>query len=296
MRLFILYNPHAGAGRAKKLLPKVKEAFENRGITPEFYLTSYPSHGTEIIQNLDFSDYDGIVAAGGDGTLFECVNGYFRNTAEHFIPVGVLPVGTGNAFARDLYKDTADWEEAVDVICGGKTRKVDAGSFIMQDKTFYYLNILGLGFVADVTETAYKLKQFGNVAYLLGVLYQTLFLKSHSLKLTIDGTVYTRDNIFVEVSNTRYTSNFLMAPDAEIDDGYLDVTLLGACSRIKLLKSLPTVFDGTHVDLDIVETFRAKKITIETEPAKILTPDGELIGSTPVSVSCLHKAVTVYSH
>ena len=85
-----------------------------------------------------------------------------------------------------------------------------------------------------------------------------------------------------------------MAPDAEIDDGFLDVTLLSKCTRRQLLKALPTVFTGEHVNLDIVETFKAKKIEIQTNIPKVLTPDGEVLGSTPVNIECLYQAVEVF--
>jgi len=294
MKLFIVYNPHAGAGRALKLLKNVKEKFSSLNIELEIYVTEYPSHGTEVVAKLDFSKYDGIVAAGGDGTLFEVINGYFQNQSNRPIPIGVLPVGTGNAFAKDLDLDSTKWEEAIEIISMNRPRKVDVGKFTTGDNVFYYLNILGLGFVSDVTKTALKLKIFGNVAYLLGVLYETIRLKSHKLNITIDGQKFERENIFVEISNTRYTANFLMAPDAEIDDGMLDVTLLAKCTRRQLLKALPTVFTGEHVNLDIVETFKAKEIEVETNIPKVLTPDGEVLGTTPIKVECLKQAVEIF--
>ena len=85
-----------------------------------------------------------------------------------------------------------------------------------------------------------------------------------------------------------------MAPDAKIDDGLLDVTLLKKLSRRKLLKCFPLIFTGEHVHMDEIDTFQAKHIRITTDPAKVLTPDGELIGITPVEVECLHQAVHVF--
>ena len=289
-----MYNPYAAHQRAKKLLPEVEDAFTQAGIEFDLRLTDYPEHAVEIVRQTNFKVYDGVVAAGGDGTLFEVINGYFQNPSKKRIPIGVLPVGTGNAFARDLDLHADRWLEAIDIIGYNKPRKVDVGRFHTHGQDYYYLNIMGLGFVADVTETALKLKGFGNVAYTLGVLYRTIFLKAHRLNIEIDGKALEGDNIFVEISNTRYTSNFLMAPDAKIDDGLLDVTLLKKLSRRKLLKCFPLIFTGEHVHMDEIDTFQAKHIHITTEPAKVLTPDGELIGITPVEVECLHQAVHVF--
>ena len=112
--------------------------------------------------------------------------------------------------------------------------------------------------------------------------------------IELDGITLERENIFVEISNTRYTSNFLMAPNAKFDDGVFDVTLLGKLNRRGLIKKLPTVFTGEHVHLDEVETFTAKQIHINTDTPKVLTPDGEVIGNTPVHIRCLHHAVEVF--
>jgi len=294
MKVLLVYNPFAGHGRAQKILPEVEAYFQEKGIEFDLRTTDYHEHGIQIVKDADLSQYDGVVAAGGDGTLFEVINGYYRNETKTKIPIGILPIGTGNAFARDLELHNTHWKDAVDIIALQSPRKVDVGQFISHGETYYFLNILGLGFVADVTEIALKLKVFGNLSYTLGVFQKTIFLNSHKLTITIDGQKYQRDNIFVEISNTRWTANFLMAPSAEIDDGFLDVTLLGKLGRIKLLKSFPKIFTGDHIYLDEIETFKAKEIKIETDVPKVLTPDGELVGITPIEVKCLHHGVEVF--
>jgi diacylglycerol kinase (ATP) len=247
-----------------------------------------------IVEQAVIGEYDGIVAAGGDGTLFEVVNGCYRNPSERRIPLGVLPTGTGNAFARDLALKTGQIEQAVEIIHRYHPRPVDVGRFQAGTDRFYYLNILGLGFVADVTAAAEKLKVFGNLAYTYGVFVRTLFLKSFQLVIEIDGKKLERENLFTEISNTRYTSNFLMAPYAEIDDGMLDLTLLGPLTRRRLLKCFPLIFSGEHIHLPEVETFQAKHIRISTAVPTVLTPDGELVGTTPVEVECLHRDLEVF--
>ncbi len=293
MKVLLVYNPFAGHGRAKKILPEVEAEFTKHNIEFDLQLTDYPEHATEIIKNAKFKAYDAIIAAGGDGTLFEIINGYYMNSTKNKPPLGILPIGTGNAVARDLELHVSKWKEAIEIIAQMKPRKVDVGKFTSHGQSYYFLNILGLGFVADVGKTAKKLKIFGNISYTFGVLYQILKLKSFKLKIELDGKLLERDNTFVEVSNTTYTSNFYMAPNAKIDDGLLDITLLNKLSRIGLLKAFPKVFTGEHVNLPVVETFTAKHIKITTDPPKVLTPDGELIGTTPVEIECLHRAIEV---
>ena len=293
MKVLLVYNPFAGHGRAKKILPEVEAEFTKHNIEFDLQLTDYPEHATEIIKNAKFKTYDAIIAAGGDGTLFEIINGYYMNSTRKKPPLGILPIGTGNAVARDLELHVSKWKEAIEIIVQMKPRKVDVGKFTSHGQSYYFLNILGLGFVADVTKTAKRLKGLGNISYSLGVLYEMLKLKSYKLKIELDGKLLERDNTFVEVSNTTYTSNFYMAPNAKIDDGLLDITLLNKLSRIGLLKAFPKVFTGEHIHLPEVESFTAKHIKITTVPTKVLTPDGELIGTTPVEIECLHRAIEV---
>ena len=238
--------------------------------------------------------FDLVVAAGGDGTLFEVLNGYYLNHNPRRVPLGVLPVGTGNAFARDLALGSDRWQEAVQVIAAARTKRFDVGRFTVAGRTLYYLNILGLGFVADVVDSASRMKLLGNVSYTIGVLLRTIALKPYRIRIEADGTVVDGENIFTEISNTRYTSNFLMAPTASIEDGLLDVTMLGRMNRRRLLSCFPSIFTGEHVALPEVRTFKARSIRISTDAPKVLTPDGELIGATPVDIECLPRDVEVF--
>jgi len=296
MKIFYINNPASGNKNGIKYYPLIKEAFKKRNIKFDYAQTEYAGHGTEIVKNINFENYDGIVASGGDGTIFEVLNGYFANPSKKRIPFGVIPIGRGNAFARDLDFVSERWEESVDVLQNKKTKKVDAGIFTTGGNNFYFINILGFGFVTDIAGTAFKLRMFGDLSYILGVLYQTIMLESYHLKIEADGKIMERENVFVEISNTRYTGkDFLMAPSAKIDDGLLDITLLNKLSRVKVMQCLPKIFKGTHIHMKEVETFRAKHLKIETDSPKLLTPDGQLMGSTPIEVECLPGAIEVFS-
>lgn len=294
MKILLVYNPAAGNGKADKLLPQIRRRFNERKISFELLTTSSPGHAVDLVKDTDLSGYDGVVAAGGDGTMFEVLNGYYLNRGKNKPPFGILPVGTGNAFVKDIGLKSGDWKSAIDMIADNKIREVDVARFKTDGNVYYYLNIIGLGFVADVNKLAQKLKFLGNFSYTVGVLDKIIFLGSYKVFIEIDGKKIERENIFVEVSNTRYTSNFLMAPTAEIDDGYLDVVLLNKTSRRRMLQCLPKIFTGEHVTMGEVETFKAKKISIKTEVPKDLTPDGEMFGSTPLEIECLHRDIKVF--
>jgi diacylglycerol kinase (ATP) len=294
MKILLVYNPAAGHGKAGRALPEIDRRFRNLGIEAKVRLSEHRGHATEIVEQASFEDFDGVIAGGGDGTVFEAVNGLLRNPAGAAIPFGVLPLGTGNSFSRDIGLEKKRTTEAIELIARAETRKVDVGLCRAGLHEFHFLNILGAGFVTDVTSAAARLKFLGNGAYTLGVLYRTTFLKSFNTRLELDGHSIDRDAIFVEISNSRYTADFLMAPEARIDDGFLDVTLLCKISRRRLLRLFPTVFRGEHIHYPEVETFRAQRITIATECPKTLSPDGELVGATPAEISCLHRAISVF--
>jgi len=294
LRALLIFNPQAANGRALKHLEKIKSLLTEKGISLKTMLTGHRGHGIEILKNTDLKEFDTVLSAGGDGTLFETINGIMKNPEKKKPAIGIIPVGTGNAFVRDMELETGNFKDAIDIIAKGKLKKVDVGKFTTKNETHYYLNIVGLGFVSDVNGLAQKLKVFGNLSYTFAVFIKLIPLKTYKVKLNIDGKEVERENIFVEVSNSRYTSNFLMAPEAKIDDGYLDITLLNKTSRIRMIKAFPKIFTGEHVKLPEVETFKAQKLSIYTDEEKILTPDGEMIGTSPVEIECLHREIEVF--
>ncbi len=294
MKIVLVYNPKAANGKAGRHIVDVMDELNKRSIHADLLETSSPGHAVELVKNKDLAGYDAVVAGGGDGTIFEVVNGYYANSKKDKPPLGILPVGTGNAFVRDMELKTGDWMDAIDIIQAGKIKPVDVGKFTLNKVDYYFLNIIGIGFVADVNKVAQKLKIFGNLSYSIGVIYKLILLKNYKVSLEIDGKKIDRDNIFIEVSNTRYTSNFLMAPTAETDDGLLDITLLNKTSRRRMLQSFPKIFTGDHVNMEEVETFKAKRILIDTEVPKELTPDGEMFGRSPLEIECLHKDISVF--
>lgn len=290
-----MLNPHARFGRARRLQPEVEGAFRARGIAAEFRLTEFPGHGTELVAGMEAGCYDGVVAAGGDGTLFEVVNGLYALEPADRPPLGVLPLGTGNAFARDLELRSGDWQEALDIIAGGRLRKVDVGQVTTLVERFHFINIIGWGFVVDSGLAARRFKLAGDGAYTLGVLTAMASLKTQSLRIELDGQVIEQDNLLGEVSNSRYTgTHFLIAPDARLDDGLFDVTLVRRLSRRRLLRLFPTIYDGRHLEFEEVTARQARHVRV-TEPAGLpLMPDGEFRGHTPLEIQCIPRDLKLF--
>ena len=295
MKLLIVFNPNAANGRSARKLTAIKTKFKSLGIQTEYKATTHPGHGSELVAGTDLAGFDGLIAAGGDGTLFEVLNGLYRHPKSARIPLGLLPIGTGNAFARDLELKPDAWCDAIDLLQRGRTRQVDVGLVKAADRRFYFLNIVGMGFTVDASKTAHKLKFLGNTAYTLATLWQVLKLKSYPLVADLGDKEILSDNIFITISNTRYTgTHFLIAPDACIDDGLLDVTILENLPRHRLLKLFPSIYDGRHVQYQEISTHKAATINIREPAAMLLGPDGELIGRSPAEITCLHQDLTIF--
>lgn len=294
MKLLILFNPASANGHAGKLLPRVEGALTDRGLDYELHLTRQPGHAKSLVEQSHLGKFDGVVAAGGDGTMFEVINGLKTHPDSTQIPLGVLPLGTGNAFVREMGLTAKDWQLALDVIAKGKVRNVDLGVFEHQNQKLYFANVLGLGFVSDVAALAHRLKRIGNFAYTLAIFLRLAGLQTRRLLIELDGRRIDRDSVFLEICNSRYTADFLIAPAARVDDGLLDIVLLRHCSRARLIRNFPKVRDGTHVNLEEVEVYRAREIRVTADIDSPLTPDGEVMSSTPVSVWCQPGGVRVF--
>jgi len=290
MKTLIIYNPHAGNGRAQALLQQVEDYAKEKHLNPTIICTEYSGHAIEIAKQAELENYDALIASGGDGTLFEVLNGYYQNKSQHKPPIGLIPNGTGNAFMRELKLRQSDWKKAIDIIALNHKRAIDVGRFTTEDKIWYFLNIIGMGFVTEIAEAAVPLKWMGNTAYTVATLLKLISLKSQEFTIELDGKILKRDGVFVEIANSTYTgTTFYIAPEAKIDDGYLDVIILNKISRLKILRLFTSIYDGSHINYDEIEYIKAKKIKVtETNPGKLI-PDGEIFGSTPVAVECLHQ-------
>jgi len=284
MKLCMIVNPHAGKKRGGEIAAHVAALLEVGGVETERLVSEHVGGTRELAEDIDPLQWDGVLAVGGDGTLFEVVNGLLKGADSIPIPVGQVPVGTGNSFLRDV--EIASAEDIVSRILGGRVRDIDLGHFTSDAGSFYFANLLGAGFVSNVAHRAGKYKALGSLSYLLGVVEEVIGLKSTLTRIDIDGRRFERDAIFVEVCNSRYTGgSMMMAPSARIDDGLLDVVILNRVTRRRLLRLLPTIFSGTHVDAPEIEVFSGRDISVESDVPLALTPDGETFGHTPIKVS-----------
>ena len=291
MKVALIVNPYAGGKKGEKLLPLIEKKLSLNRIDFHTYPSLYHGHILKITSELKIKDYDAIISIGGDGTNFYVLNGLLANfKSKQLPPLGIIPIGSGNSFAKDLNINHS--EDGIRSIIENNPRWIDVCSFTQGKKKFYFVNLIGLGFVTDVAKTAQRFKFLRDFSYLIGIFYRTTKLCFHYMELEIDGKMISQENCFVEFCNSRYTGgNMLMAPDARIDDGFMDIIIAGKFSRTSLLATLPKLFKGTHIKHPLVRSFKARKATIKTWPEKTLLPDGEIFGITPSTINIHHKII-----
>ena len=286
MKLVAIVNPNAGKKKGAVMAEYAASLMKKEGISLEFTFSRSPRHCQELARDLNLSDWDGIIAVGGDGTLSEVVTGLMENKQEVQIPLGLIPIGTGNSFIQDLGISTV--EEAVRNIVENRRIRIDVGEMTCGGKRSWFINMLGNGYAADVLREAIRFKKTGPLAYTLGVFSSLVNLKAVPTRLNIDGKEYKRDTIFTMICNSKITGgNMLMAPDADITDGLFDVVIINKMTRRRLISLLPTLFKGDHINAPETEVLRGKQIIVETDPETVLNVDGELFGTTPLSVTML---------
>jgi diacylglycerol kinase (ATP) len=295
MKIALIANPIGGGGNVPRLVHESLEALENSGFGVDLFLTGHPGHAREIAGALEIEAYDGIVSAGGDGTNYEVLNGLLSRHGDRELPfLGLLPTGRGNSFARDL--DILSVEDGIAAICRGRTRNVDVCRFTQGEELYFFVNLMGFGFVTDAAKTAARFRRAGDLSYVIGVFHRTVRLKFHRIEMEIDGVEIREENCFVEICNSRYTGGkMLMAPDARLDDGLFDVVIAKPLSRMSLLATFPKIYGGTHPSHPGVRILRGRSATIRTDPVKALLPDGEIFGHTPTHIDILPGRVRYFS-
>ena len=286
-RVSVIVNPSAGGGRAGRKLGAVTEALLETGLEHRVEATRSLEHAVELALR---AAADGWVAAGmgGDG-LVGAVAGALRHSDG---VVGVLPGGRGNDFARVL-GIPSDPAAAVRVLASGTVRPIDLGE--VRGRTF--VGIASCGFDSEANRVANQARVIrGNLVYAYGAIRALIGWRPARFELTLDGDRrHVMTGYSVGAANSKaYGGGMYAAPDAELDDGLLDiVTLADTPKRRFLLSLLPKVFKGTHVREPEVTVLRAAEVTIGADRPFTMYADGDPIAELPVTVRALPAAVRV---
>lgn len=296
MKGLIVYNPIAGPRDVWKELKRVRRELGRLGWSLELEVTRGPGDATRLAGQAAAAGLDAVWVAGGDGTVNEAVNGLVGTQTA----LGVLPVGTGNVWARQLRLPVYTLahpfrlREAAVAQALGRMRTVDVGR--LNDR--YFLLWAGMGFDAQITAQMEprpkQIKRLGVLPYVVaGVLLAREFsgVRTH---LVLDGRPLRRRALLVVISNVQMYSIFQLTPQARMDDGLLDVFLFrGLGGFFYMLRMAGRLFTGRHLEDPRVIQRRAREVTVWTEQPMAVQADGEPLGTTPVSVRVVPRSLRV---
>ncbi len=281
----LLVNPSAGGGRARERLPQITAAMHAAGLEYRSVLTTGIEHGCEEAATAARAGEITVVIS-GDGLIGQ-VGGVLASTGA---TMGVIPGGRGNDFAR-VIGIPDDVDEAVSILAAGATREIDVGE--VNDSRF--LCIASCGFDSDANRIANEARLIkGNLVYAYAALRALIAWKPATFTITLDGERHELTGYSVAVANSKaYGGGMFIAPDAELDDGLLDVVTTGMAGKLHFLTNLPKVFDGKHVDNPEVSVSRAAEVVIEADRPFAVYADGDHVADLPATVRVLGRALRV---
>jgi diacylglycerol kinase (ATP) len=281
-RFLTVVNPIAGRGNGAQSVPAVRAALTRLGVEFEMVQTERPGHAVEIAQQAASEDYEVMVAVGGDGTVNEVVNGLVRAAGDGptTVPLGVVPVGSGNDFAYMALGRDLDIEAACQRVVKGQDKLADLATVMADGQGFrYFANGMGVGFDAQVSIEARRVKVLrGFLMYLWAVL-RTIFLHYHPVPVTVtcDARSYTQSLLMVNIAvGRRLGGGFLVTPFAVADDGLLDVCIAGDVSRPAIFPLIPRFMNGSHATHPKVTMTQGHTVTVSSPEGLAAHVDGEV--------------------
>jgi diacylglycerol kinase (ATP) len=298
----VVMNPRAGGGRMVAQWPALAHAIQERLGVFQLATTTQAGEASALAQRLADDGVDLVVAAGGDGTIGEVADGLLR--ANRRPDLGIIPIGTGADFPRNFDKRTP--LEAVDAIASGRRRVIDAGKvgYIGDDGTpgsRHFINVASLGLSGPTVRAVNRAKAkgaLGKMTFLYHTLTQLIGYRAQKVRIRLDGGEEIDARIaVVAIANGRFFGSGLMvAPDAELDDGKLDVVIVAGANKLKLVQVLSRAYNGGHKTSPLCTFRRATlvEIGVLVEGEEVLIDiDGESPGRAPMRVEVLPGALTL---
>jgi diacylglycerol kinase (ATP) len=296
-RFFAIVNPAAGGGRSAKLAGSAMARLREKGLHADVIASAGPGHAVELAREAYEQGYRRFIAVGGDGTAHEILNGVFTGRdVTRRISLGLLPLGTGNSFLRDFTKDAV--ESSMEALIAGRSRPIDLIRLTHSAGELYSFNLLSLGFTADVAAlTNRAFKPLGHLGYLLGVFLRVLQLRRgiFALRCDDDAAWDERRCLFLTFSNSKFTGGtMLIAPHADPSDGLIEFVRWGPIGRLGLLRTLPKLYNGTHIEHPLASRRAVRHVEFKSNAPIDVMIDGEVATLELHSLCILPSAVDVY--
>ena len=293
-----IINPAAGGGRCRKLVGPALERLRSGGIALETVETGAAGDATRIARDAYARGYRKFLAVGGDGTSYEVVNGLFPDaltTAGEQPTLGFLPLGTGNSFLRDFGDQGV--EHAMGALLGRRSRACDVLRLTHRDGVLYYINLLSVGFSADVNILRQRrFSNSGQVGYWVSILLGLAQLKRRPFPVRVAGASEfdRRPCLFLSFNNSKFTGGTMMiAPAAATDDGLIDFVRWGPIGRAGLVRNLGGLYDGTHVRHPLAESRKTPRVEFDLDGPTDVMVDGEALTVRCEVIDVLPSALRV---
>ncbi len=298
MDVALLTNPAARAGAHTGAAMRTAERLRAAGIRVSVISGGSAEESSTLLRTALEVGVDAVVVAGGDGTVSLAI----QELATTAVPLGIVPTGTGNDLATSLGIRDLDADGAADAVISGRTRTIDLARVTRADGScVLYGTVLASGFDSKVNDRANRMTwPRGHMRYNIAILAEFVALRGtpFEVELDLDSGVAERiagDLVMATVGNGRtYGGGIPICPDADLEDGLLDVTLVRPAGRLKLLRLLPRVYRGTHTSIEQVSTFRVRRVRLSS-PGVTAYADGDPLGPLPLSVEVVPSALRVFS-
>lgn len=275
-----IVNPAAGGGRRGALLNPALDRLRAAGLDIDVAPTKAPGQAAEIAHEAYQRGVRNFIAVGGDGTSYEVVNGLFPSAQNGERPtLGFLPLGTGNSFLRDFSDKGVEY--AIDALVSNKSRPCDVLRLRHREGVIHFINLLSMGFSADVaTLRERRFSSWGELGYLTSIFLTLARFNRRPFPLRVEdqSEFDTRPCLFVTFNNSKFTGGTMMiAPQAEVADGLIEYVRWGPIGRVGLIRNLPGLYDGTHIQHPLAERKAAKRIEFRLENPVDVMVDGEVL-------------------
>lgn len=290
--LKIILNPFGGQLNRRTKISLVEQGLRQANLAYHLEVTRYPKHATELARQAMLEGYECIVAAGGDGTINEIINGILQTNFEQPCQLGILPIGSANDLANSL-KIPNDINQACQRLAKGYISPMDVGVV----NGHYFLNNSAIGLEPVVTMMQHQMRWINGIPrYIAAAIKSIIYAKTWKMRLSWPQGVYEGEVLLVSVGNGPRTGGvFFMTPDALLDDGQLDFVYGPRMARWQIFSIFPRLFNGSHLKHPLVILKRSTELHITTDPATPIQADGEIIdtAATEIAYQIISKKLQV---
>ena len=302
-KIAFIVNPHAAAGSAGKSWPQIAALARDRLGAFQVFFTAGPGDATRLTREAVSQGAETIVCVGGDGTLNEVVNGLMGEDGpiRPGVTVGFIPRSTGCDLIKTVSIDRK-LDRAMDIIRDGHTRILDLGRIHYQDHRNnpsyrYFHNIASFGLGGEVDERVNKTTKAlgGFLSFIGATLVSLLKYDKKRIHLKVDDAFDGEINVWnIAVANGQYHGGgMLVAPGAQVDDGLFQVTVIGDLTLPEVFLNLPKLYNGKIYEVAKVRSFVGKRVEAFSDQKVLLDVDGEQIGTLPVVIEIVPRAITL---